>query len=62
MELPKNNRPNTEAKTENGLDKWNDRLDENLESEDENNVSADSRAKAFSDKYRNEEQLDDSVD
>lgn len=59
MELPKNNRPDTDAKTESGLDKWNDRLDENLESENENNVSADSRAKAFSEKYESGERSGD---
>ncbi|GAA3979871.1 hypothetical protein GCM10022246_34860 [Pedobacter ginsengiterrae] len=60
MELPKNIRPNNDTKAESGLDNWNDRLDENLEPEDENDVSADSRAKAFSEKYKDKEEADDS--
>lgn len=33
-----------------GLNDWNDRLDENLESADHNNVDADEKAKDFSEK------------
>lgn len=62
MELPKKNQPDLENKSENGLDKWNDRIDENLEPEDENDVSADSKAKAFSEKYGSGSQTEDNVD
>ncbi|KQM76943.1 hypothetical protein ASE74_16855 [Pedobacter sp. Leaf216] len=43
-----------------GLNDWNDRLDENLEPEDHNNVNADEQAKDFSAKYGSGDQSDQS--
>jgi len=62
MELPKNAAGNQERKAdaENGLDRWNDRLDENLESDDQNDVSADEQAKRFSEKEGSGNQSDES--
>ncbi|GAA4201924.1 hypothetical protein GCM10022289_16030 [Pedobacter jeongneungensis] len=53
----------TEENTKNpekGLNNWNDRLDENLEPEDHNNITADERAKDFSEKYGSGDQSDES--
>lgn len=41
-----------------GINDWNDRLDENLESEDHNNSVADEKAKDFSTKYGSGDQSD----
>ncbi len=41
-----------------GLDNWNDRLDENLEPETHNDVDADEKAKDFSEKYGSGDQSD----
>ena len=41
-----------------GLNDWNDRLDENLEPEDHNNSIADEKAKDFSAKYGSGDQSD----
>jgi hypothetical protein len=41
-----------------GLDNWNDRLDENLEAEDHNDLVADEKAKDFSEKYGSGDQSD----
>jgi len=62
MELPKNTAGNQEKSksAENGLDQWNDRLDENLESNDQNDVSADEKAKKFSEKEGSGNQSDES--
>jgi hypothetical protein len=62
MELPKNAAGDQEKKAgaENGLDRWNDRLDENLESNDRNDVSADEQAKKFSEKEGSGNQSDES--
>lgn len=45
---------------EQGLNNWNDRLDENLEQEDQNNNTADEKAKDFSEKYGSGDQSDES--
>ncbi|QNN40122.1 hypothetical protein [Pedobacter roseus] len=45
---------------EKGLNNWNDRLDENLEPEDQNNSIADEKAKDFSEKYGSGDQSDES--
>lgn len=42
-----------------GLDKWNDRLDQNLESEKEGNPEADENAAEFSKKYGSGNQTDE---
>jgi len=59
---PKNaadNRKRNEG-AENGLGQWNDRLDENLESDNHNDVPADERAKEFSEKEGSGNQSDES--
>ena len=43
-----------------GLNDWNDRLDENLEQKDQNDISADENAKDFSDKFGSGDQSDKS--
>lgn len=45
-----------------GLNDWNDRLDENLEPEEHNDVVADENAKDFSEKYGSGDQSDESND
>ncbi|MCZ4245729.1 hypothetical protein [Pedobacter punctiformis] len=47
----KNKLIKTEEKKSSGLDLWNDRLDENLESTDHKDLAADEKAKAFSEKF-----------
>lgn len=47
---------------EQGLDNWNDRLDENLEPEAGNDVAADEKAKDFSEKYGSGDQSDQGDD
>ncbi|WP_316817495.1 hypothetical protein [Pedobacter nyackensis] len=42
-----------------GLDKWNDRLDRNLESEREGNAEADENARDYSEKYGSGDQSDE---
>lgn len=54
-ELP-NNQPAAEGKKD-GLNAWNDRLDENLEAEDHNDVLADKKSKDF---FEKNEKLKDS--
>jgi len=41
-----------------GLDNWNDRLDENLETKDHNDTLADDKAKDFSEKFGSGDQSD----
>ncbi|WP_025142659.1 hypothetical protein [Pedobacter jeongneungensis] len=48
-----------EKNPEKGLNNWNDRLDENLEPEDQNNSIADEKAKDFSEKYGSGDQSDE---
>ncbi|TCC98611.1 hypothetical protein FBD94_01535 [Pedobacter hiemivivus] len=45
-----------------GLDKWNDRLDRNLESEREGNSLADENARDYSEKYGSGDQSDEDSD
>ncbi|MBO9672066.1 MAG: hypothetical protein J7577_01375 [Sphingobacteriaceae bacterium] len=47
---------------EEGLNNWNDRLDENLEPEDHNDILADQKAKDFSEKYGSGDQSDQGND
>ncbi|WP_412468176.1 hypothetical protein [Pedobacter sp. KLB.chiD] len=49
-------------KPEQGLDHWNERLDENLEPEAHNDIEADEKAKDFSEKYGSGNQSDQSDD
>jgi len=45
-----------------GPDNWNDRLDENLETEASNDTEADEKAKDFSEKYGSGDQSDQGND
>lgn len=56
MEIQHNN---TDPEKENGLDKWNDRLDENMESEEKADPEADSKAKEYSEENGSGYQPDD---
>lgn len=47
---------------EQGLDDWNERLDENLEPEAHNDIEADEKAKDFSEKYGSGDQSDQGND
>lgn len=59
-ELAKKEYSKTESeKPEQGINNWNDRLDENLESKDHNDVSADEKAEDFSEKFGSGDQSDD---
>lgn len=49
---------NNSIAAENGLDHWNNRLDENLEPKAHNDLDADEKAKAFSEKYGSGDQSD----
>lgn len=42
-----------------GLNKWNDRLDRNMESEEEGDVEADAHAKDYSEKHGSGDQSDE---
>jgi hypothetical protein len=42
-----------------GIDKWNDRLDENMESEQRGNEIADEKAREYSEKYGSGDQSDE---
>jgi hypothetical protein len=42
-----------------GLDKWNDRLDRNLESEKEGNSTADDNARKYNEEYGSGDQSDE---
>lgn len=42
-----------------GLDKWNDRLDQNMETEQEGNKEADEQARDYSEKYGSGDQSDE---
>lgn len=44
---------------EDGLDKWNDRLDENLEDEEHGDTEADENARDYSEKYGSGDQSDE---
>lgn len=49
----------TEKDTSDGLDKWNDRLDDNLESEDRGDTEADDNARDYSEKHGSGDQSDE---
>jgi len=53
---------NSNLKVENpaqGINDWNDRLDENLEPTNHNDVTADEKAEDFSEKFGSGDQSDD---
>ncbi|RYD74631.1 MAG: hypothetical protein EOP55_14955 [Sphingobacteriales bacterium] len=56
----KMNRPQNNPETK--LDDWNDRLEENLEPAQHNDVEADEKAKLFSEKFQNEEDEDNKTE
>jgi hypothetical protein len=56
---PKNANPARSAVHPDGLDKWNERLDHNLEAEKEGDPEADEQAKDYSEKYGSGDQSDD---
>ncbi|SMC51210.1 hypothetical protein [Pedobacter africanus] len=45
-----------------GIDNWNDRLDQNLETEHEGNELADEHARDYSEKYGSGDQSDENKD
>ncbi|MDR6784700.1 hypothetical protein ABIE26_003346 [Pedobacter africanus] len=45
-----------------GIDKWNDRLDQNLETEHEGNELADEHARDYLEKYGSGDQSDENQD
>jgi|GEM_PF-555704 len=49
-------KPNIDPKK--GIDDWNNRLDQNLETEAHNDVLADEKAKDFSEKFGGDDQSD----
>ncbi|MBC6112042.1 hypothetical protein H7U22_16585 [Pedobacter sp. CCM 8938] len=56
------NKEYSNTKSENsdqGIDNWNDRLDQNLESEGHNDISADENAEDFSKKFGSGDQSDE---
>lgn len=58
------NKEYSKTKSENsdqGIDNWNDRLDQNLESENHNDVSADEKAEDFSKKFGSGDQSDENA-
>jgi len=58
MEMPKN-KPETPVNNQkNGIDEWNNRLDDNLEPKDHSDTEADERAKQFSEKFGSGDQSD----
>lgn len=46
-------------KPEDGLDKWNNRLDENLEQSNHNDIDADKKAKEYSEQFENKPNKDE---
>ncbi|NRF39075.1 hypothetical protein [Pedobacter foliorum] len=58
------NVPHQEAKPDNktGLDNWNDRLDQNFETEHEGNELADEKARDYSYKAGSGDQSDETID
>jgi hypothetical protein len=58
MENQNNNPENDQVKPD-GLDQWNDRLDENLENEKEGDVTADEKAREFSEQQGSGDQSDE---
>lgn len=60
MENQKNNEP--VKQNPDGLDQWNDRLDENLESEQTGDVGADEKAREYSEEKGSGDQSDEEGD
>lgn len=60
MENQKNNGP--VKQNPDGLDQWNDRLDENLESEQTGDVDADEKAREYSEEKGSGDQSDEEGD
>ena len=60
MENQKNNEP--VKSNPDGLDQWNDRLDENLESEQTGDVDADEKAREYSEEKGSGDQSDEEGD
>lgn len=58
MGLPKDKIKQESKNNKKGLDDWNNRLDENMESNEQNDVVADDLAKKFSEKNSNRNQSD----
>jgi hypothetical protein len=58
MENQNNKTEKDQVKPE-GIDQWNDRLDENLEPEKEGDVNADEKAREFSEKEGSGDQSDE---
>jgi hypothetical protein len=54
-----NNNPEKEQVKPDPADKWNDRLDENMESEQRGNEIADEKAREYSEKYGSGDQSDE---
>lgn len=60
MENQKNNEP--VKQNPDGLDQWNDRLDENLESEQTGDADADEKAREYSEEKGSGDQSDEEGD
>ena len=58
MENQNNNTEKDQVKPD-GIDQWNDRLDENLENEKEGDVTADEKAREFSEQQGSGDQSDE---
>jgi hypothetical protein len=58
MEIQNNKTEKDQVKPD-GIDQWNDRLDENLENEKEGDVTADENAREFSEKQGSGDQSDE---
>jgi len=59
-ENQKNNSEKAQVKPhQDGIDQWNDRLDENLESEQTGNEIADEKAREYSEKHGSGDQSDE---
>ncbi|MET1057114.1 MAG: hypothetical protein ABWY16_17515 [Pedobacter sp.] len=54
-----NNKTEKDQVKPDGIDQWNDRLDENLEPEKEGDVTADEKAREFSEKEGSGDQSDE---
>ena len=54
--------PTQEKPDSDGIDKWNDRLDRNLESEKEGNETADENARDYSNEHGSGDQSDEEED
>lgn len=62
MENQNNNSKEKQVKsTADGLDQWNDRLDENLEPETGGDLIADEKARQFSERYGSGDQSDEAT-